>query len=399
MNAMTVVHQELEIHQLKKPYAACRLPAGDLSNLKLSMEAVGQLVPIVVAQEKNGGLVLLDGHRRVSVLQKCAQDTVYAEVWHCEAGDGAIALLARMGGRQWDCLEEGLLMLRLMADEGLKAGEIAARMGRSPSWVRTRVQLVQELPAEGLQAIRTGKLSTWVASRIIAPLARSDQKAALTVIENAGKEGLSVREWKIWFDHYQAANHQIRERMVNNPTLFITCNKTKTQQCEARDLKAGLEGQWQQEVANLGRALGRMQQKVHALLQGQDVAFIAARRADILRLQRQYGALQAQIERSLEHAKTTQKGADLEIAPAGHVSAADPQNHRRGTSHDQQTDNQSEPGAREKPSNSGSPRPSHQGSPGSMPGQHGARARNPQNEPRLGNPLQHTDPYHPRGSP
>jgi ParB family transcriptional regulator, chromosome partitioning protein len=126
----------------------------------------------------------------------------------------------RAQSRSFAAIEEALLLRELTQGFGLSQLEVAQRCGRDDSWVNRRLQLLSSLSDTALAAVRAGRLSTWAATRVIAPLARASGVHADRLLAALAKAPLSTRELKHWFDHYQKASRAVRERMVEHPQLL-----------------------------------------------------------------------------------------------------------------------------------------------------------------------------------
>jgi ParB family transcriptional regulator, chromosome partitioning protein len=74
---------------------------------------------------------------------------------------------------QLAAIEEALLVRELVQGLGLSQREVARRSGHDISWVSRRLQLLAGLPDAIVVAVIEGRLSSWAASRVVAPLARA----------------------------------------------------------------------------------------------------------------------------------------------------------------------------------------------------------------------------------
>ena len=179
---------ELDLHRLELRFADSRLvEPRAVARLAESIERCGQIVPCIVvaapgSQDGEGGgaqaLVLIDGYRRVGALRRLGRDTVGVEQWSCDLTTALLRLLARTRDRAFASIEEALLLRALVAEHGLSRHEVARRSGRDVSWVSRRLQLLSGLPDAALAAVRGGHLSSWVANRVIVPLARANSEHA-----------------------------------------------------------------------------------------------------------------------------------------------------------------------------------------------------------------------------
>src|SRR5208283_2929029 len=101
-----------------------------------------------------------------------------------------VAVLARSQDRPFAAIEEALALRELVQGQGLSQHELARRCGRDVSWVSRRLQLLSGLPDEALAAVRAGRLSSWAANRVVAPLARANSDHANRLLERLVNEPL-----------------------------------------------------------------------------------------------------------------------------------------------------------------------------------------------------------------
>lgn len=252
--------KEIEIAQLHLRYAHTRIewPQRVLA-LANSIERFGQILPVIVLREGTS-FVLIDGYLRVKALKRCLRDTVMAEIWEGKEEEALGEILARANSRKWDLLEEAALLKELHDQYHLSQGRIASMVGRKQSWVSGRLALYSALSEDLLESIRKGAISTWAATRVIAPIARAIPEHAKTLSENLSRASLSTRELTLLFHHYQKANRKQRENIVSEPFLFLKALHAREEAIEARSLKEGPEGRWLRDlrvIAHMLRALIR----------------------------------------------------------------------------------------------------------------------------------------------
>jgi hypothetical protein len=77
--------------------------------------------------------------------------------------------------------------------------------------------LLAGLPDAILIAVIEGRLSSWAASRVVAPLARANSEHAERLVKALSDAPLATRELRQWFDHYQKPGRLTRERLVDHP--------------------------------------------------------------------------------------------------------------------------------------------------------------------------------------
>jgi ParB family chromosome partitioning protein len=258
--------KEIEIAQLHLRYAHTRIEWPDkVFALASSMERVGQILPVIVLKEEGNSFVLIDGYLRVKALKRCGRDTVVAEIWQCKEEEALVQILARAHSRKWDLLEEAALLQQLHDQCHLSQSRIASMVGRKQSWVSGRLALYRVLTEDLLELIRKGSISTWAATRVVAPIARAIPEHAKMLSENLSKGTLSTREMTQLFHYYQKANRKQRDKMVSEPFLFVKSLRAKDETAEAKVLKEGLEGKWLRDLRVITHMLRGLLREVPAL--------------------------------------------------------------------------------------------------------------------------------------
>jgi ParB-like chromosome segregation protein Spo0J len=253
--------REIEIAQLHLRYAHTRIewPQRVLA-LANSIERFGQILPVIVLREGDTSFVLIDGYLRVKALKRCLRDTVMAEIWEGKEEEALAEILARVNSRKWDLLEEAALLKELHDQYHLSQSRIASMVGRKQSWVSGRLALYGALSEDLLELTRKGAVSTWAATRVIAPIARAIPEHAKVLSDNLSKASLSTRELTLLFHHYQKANRKQRKNIVCEPFLFLKALHAREQATEAKSLKEGPEGKWLRDwrvIAHMLRGLLR----------------------------------------------------------------------------------------------------------------------------------------------
>ena len=187
-------------------------------------------------------LVLIDGYRRIAALRRLGRDTARVECWACVLAAAVLGVIARTQSRCFATIEEALLVRELVQGLGLSQHEVARRCGRDVSWVSRRLQLLSGLPDAALAAVCAGRLSSWAANRVVAPLARANSEHADQLVKALSVAPLSTRELRSWFEHYQKASRVTRERLINHPRLFLAALEESIGQCMSERLRDGPEG-------------------------------------------------------------------------------------------------------------------------------------------------------------
>jgi ParB family transcriptional regulator, chromosome partitioning protein len=290
---------DLDLHRLDLRFAGSRLVEPQaVARIAQSIERCGQIVPCIVVAVPGGAStgadprVLIDGYRRVAALRRLGRDTARVEQWTCELTEALLGVLARTQDRRFASIEEALLLRELVQGQGLSQHDLARCSGRDVSWVSRRLALLSALPDAALAAVRAGKLSSWAANRIVVPLARANTEHADRLLAVLAVAPLSTRELQCWFEHYERAARPVRERMVNDPRLFLDARRATDERRAGKRLRAGPEGECAADLRCLEAVLVRMTNRV-AVLQPVPPMLIAA----VPRLWAAIDALSIAIER------------------------------------------------------------------------------------------------------
>ena len=264
---MDVIGRELDLRRLELRYAATRVADPSAARqLTTSLERCGQLVPCVAVKDPGGsGLVLIDGYRRIAALRRLGRDTVAVECWPCDLASALINLLVRRQDRGFAIIEQALLLRELVIREELSQRELATRTGHDVSWVNRRLQLLAGPPDGVLAAVRAGELSSWAASRILVPLARANSEHAERLLKVLGRERLSTRDLKQWFEHYQSASHAVRARMVDHPRLLLRALEDRQVERSSATLRDGPEGAVASEIRQIEALIARLRRRLPTL--------------------------------------------------------------------------------------------------------------------------------------
>ena len=261
---------ELDLHQLDLRFASSRLVDPQaVARIAQSIERCGQIVPCIVVAAPGGAgtdpRVLVDGYRRVAALRRLGRDTANVEQWTCGLAEAVLGVLARAQDRSFASIEEALLLRELVQGQGLSQHELARRCGRDVSWVSRRLQLLSGLPDAALAAVRTGKLSSWAANRVVVPLARANAAHADCLLGALAAAPLSTRELQCWFAHYQQAARTVRDRMVGDPRLFLDALRANDEQRAGEILRDGPEGECIVDLRCLEAVIARLTDRAAAL--------------------------------------------------------------------------------------------------------------------------------------
>jgi ParB family transcriptional regulator, chromosome partitioning protein len=272
--AMSAARLDVDLHQLELRFAGARLiELQAVEKLAGSIERDGQIVPCIVVggsldssdAKDSERLVLIDGYRRVAALRRLGRDRASVERWSCDLAQAVMGVLARTQSRCFAAIEEALLLRELTQGLGVSQREAALRCGRDASWVNRRLTLLSSLPEAAITAVREGRLSTWSAARVIAPLARANGVHADCLLRAQEQAPLSTRDLKEWFEHYQKAKRSIRERMVDHPRLFLQALKERAEETSSERLRIGPEGECEGDLWRINELICRVRKRLGML--------------------------------------------------------------------------------------------------------------------------------------
>lgn len=298
-----ILIEQIDIHQLDLRYAHTRImPPDSIRSLCASLEQFGQISPLVSVECDR--LVLIDGYRRVAAMKRNRQDTALSEIWPCSEQQAILRLMAK--SRSWEPVEEAALLRELLKASNLSRARLARLLGKDPSWVTRRLDLLDGLNEELLKLIRSGKLSSWAASRVIVPLARANDAHALRLAQCIAKEAIPTRDLATWFDHYQKSTQLIREKMLEDPLLFLRAVRARADQGKANHLSKGPDGRWLADLASVLATLRRLLREL-SVLYGTDLSSI---RETLQTLRAVLQSLDGQIERMHSHVESGDQAND-----------------------------------------------------------------------------------------
>ena len=216
---------ELELHQLDRRYESLRTrSAWRERRLLASMAQVGQQTPIVVVRD-GAQWVVVDGYKRVRVVQRLGQDVVVAAEWLLGELDAVVLERVMRDGDGDSAIEQGWLLRELMLRFGLGCDEIGRRFDRSASWVSRRLGLVSDLPVSIQDQVRAGAIGAHAAMKYLVPLARANRAAATTLIENLGQGAWSVRQIARVYEAWKAAKPERRAEIAANPRQAVAISE------------------------------------------------------------------------------------------------------------------------------------------------------------------------------
>ena len=171
---------ETDIHCLILRFAATRLQTQPMVEAMMrSIDSSGQITPVHVIAEGKQRYILMDGYLRLEALKRLGRDRVTIDIWACDETTALLRVLGNAQSHPWASIEEARTIRMLIEQYGRSQREIARQVGRNVSWVNRRLSLIDSINDKVLNTVCRGNLSTWSASRVIAPLARANSEHAL----------------------------------------------------------------------------------------------------------------------------------------------------------------------------------------------------------------------------
>ncbi len=304
MKIIAKTPQEIELHQIDDRFSPGRLlPAREVAAMAHALSREGQQVAVISVIE-NGRFVLVDGYLRLAGAKQCGWDSLYAEVWDCDLFTAMGQVMRANQSRRWDPVEEGYLLAELI-ESGLERSQVAGLVGRDPSWVSRRLALVAELPDEVLASVKAGALSSWTASRVLAPMARANPMHAKQLLSGLQREGLSTRDVAQLYKHYQKASKAQRDKMTEDPGLFVAAMKARENNRNAAKLGEGPEGKLTATAKQIGGLMSRFRQQAQHLLGLGDGDAMGAVQFALDEVDRQWSRIRNELQRSCHESQRT----------------------------------------------------------------------------------------------
>jgi len=309
---------KLEFHQLDRRYEHLRARNPERQRrLLASLAASGQQTPIVVVavSDKPDRYRLIDGYKRVVALEQLGRDTVEAVVWDMNEGEALVLDRSMRFSEPATALEEGWLLQELEQRFGYTLDDLARRFDRSVSWVSRRLALIEQLPETVQQRVRAGDISSHVAMKYLAPLARANPNDCQRMADAFAKHRFSSRQAGELYAAWRDASASIRQRILDSPELFMKAHQQVSPQPSSpaeellRDLTMVLQitNRASRRLARAAPLMGHLefqaaQRKIECAVQ--DLAHLGER-----------------IDKEQEHVEPKSTSGDSGTARPGHLQA------------------------------------------------------------------------------
>ena len=213
---------QLELSEIDLRYAALRITdRARVQRLVASLARDGQQTPVLVVRDDTDRFVLIDGYARVDAMRVLARDVVEAAVLEVTEADALVIGYQLDATRPRSALEEGWLLQELREVHGLPLDELARKLDRSKSWVSRRLGLIVHLPESVQSAVQDGRLSAYVATKYLLPLARANAGQCERLVQQLEGARLSVRDAERLYDAWRKGDAEQQARLVEHPKLFL----------------------------------------------------------------------------------------------------------------------------------------------------------------------------------
>ncbi len=133
------------------------LAAADVDALAQSIALLGQLTPVSVRPDDEGGYVLIAGHKRYAALRQLGHTEIRAEVRADDGSEESERAAENIVRSQLNAYEEAIAV-QAMLDRGLSEAGAAQALGWSPQRVSARVKLLG-LPEQARVMIGEGRIA------------------------------------------------------------------------------------------------------------------------------------------------------------------------------------------------------------------------------------------------
>lgn len=180
----TRTREEIAVTELDRRFGSLRLASpAELGRMRVSIERMGMLSPVLVATAVEGAnVVLVDGFKRVRVITDLGLGSVWVTRSALDATAAKVAMVAANAPHQGLCdLEEAWVVRSLCREHKLTQAQVGKALRRDKSWVCRRLSLAERLGVELQEEIRLGLLSSAVA-RELARLPRGNQERVAQAI-------------------------------------------------------------------------------------------------------------------------------------------------------------------------------------------------------------------------
>jgi ParB family chromosome partitioning protein len=236
---------DLEFHLLDLRYQCLRRRAPEREKrLLASLAQHGQQAPIVVVTDEGGRYVVVDGYKRVRALRTLKFDTIQATSWELSEAEALLLERLMRSGEGDGPFEQAWLLRELHERFALSHEELARRFDKSQSWVSRRLALVQELPDELQEQVRSGQIVAHAAMKYLVPMARANRADAVQLVTALRGRRPSSRQMGALYGAWLYGGAKSRTLLLTDPWTFLKAQeelqRSKAEQSAAQLLLGDL---------------------------------------------------------------------------------------------------------------------------------------------------------------
>jgi ParB family chromosome partitioning protein len=231
---------KLEFHQLDRRHEHLRVRNPQRQRqLLASLAASGQQTPIIVVAvpDQPDRYLVIDGYQRIAALQQLGRDTVEAVVWPMNEVQALVLDRSLHWSEPESALEQGWLLAELEQRFGYGLEELARQFDRSVSWVSRRLALVELLPDSVQQQVRVGEIPAQVAMKYLVPVARGSVDDCQQMAAAFARHKFTSRQAGQLYVAWREASPQIRQRLLEQPQLFLKMQRETEPQVAGSSLQ------------------------------------------------------------------------------------------------------------------------------------------------------------------
>jgi ParB family chromosome partitioning protein len=231
---------KLEFHQLDRRHEHLRVWNPQRQRqLLASLAASGQQTPIIVVAvpDQPDRYLVIDGYQRIAAIQQLGRDTVEAVVWPMNEVQALVLDRSLHWSEPESALEQGWLLAELEQRFGYGLEELARQFDRSVSWVSRRLALVELLPDSVQQQVRVGEIPAQVAMKYLVPVARGSVDDCQQMAAAFARHKFTSRQAGQLYVAWREASPQIRQRLLEQPQLFLKTQRETEPQAARSSLQ------------------------------------------------------------------------------------------------------------------------------------------------------------------
>jgi len=173
---------------------------SEFNDLVASIKESGIIVPLILRSSPSGvGYEVVAGHRRLRAAQKLKLPEVPANIQELSDNEAReVQIIENLQRADVHPLEEGQAYRKLVEESHCEVASVAAKVGKSESYVRQRIFLTR-LEEATAGAYRAGTITDGHAV-LIAKLSENDQEAALKFVTSGWNGTKTIADLKEYID-------------------------------------------------------------------------------------------------------------------------------------------------------------------------------------------------------